>query len=38
VDGKTLKLEAEDVLLSMNRTQVAERAENAAFVHGDLKL
>jgi len=30
------KLEAKDVLPNVNRTQAAERAENAVFVPGDF--
>jgi len=38
-DTKTLKKpEVKDVLPSINRTQAAERAENAVFVPGDLDL
>jgi len=32
------QLEAKDVLPNINRTQAAERAENAVFVPGDLDL
>jgi len=36
--NKDNKLEPKDVLPNTNRTQAAERAENAVFVHGDLDL
>jgi len=35
---RNYKLEAKDVWPNINRTQTAERAENAVFVPGDLDL